>query len=222
MFTPSIDANGTLENLRLTFQDPDIVFEETWTITGIDDINFTVVGSVSGPQTNAAANVPYDNGIVAFTITPGTFDFELAGGDVFTFDISGGFVTTVLDSGSPTISVITPDVIYNLKAVNVSPTVVGTGNGVIKVTDIDQSTAVSEVWTLTATSATNFTVTGSVSGAKPAATVGTPYVDDISFKITAGGTPFIAGDTFTITIKKDWSVIHIKFNVARTFDLYLV
>lgn len=222
VFTPSVDANGTLANLRLSSQDPDVVFEETWTITGLDDINFTVVGSISGAQTNAVASVPYDNGIIAFTITPGSFDFELAGGDVFTFDISGGFVTTVLDSGSPTINVITPDVIYDLKAVSVSPPVVGTGDGGIMITDIDQSTAVAEVWTLTATSATNFTVTGSVSGAKPAATVGTPYVDDISFKITAGGTPFIAGDTFTLTIKKDWSVIHIKFNVARTFDLYLV
>lgn len=222
VFTPSVDADGTLENLELVSQDPDVQFEQTWTITGIDDINFTVVGSVSGAQADAEVGVPYDNGLISFTIVAGVTDFELAGGDVFTFDISGGFVTTALDSGSPTISVITPDVIFNYRATEESPTVTGTGDGVIKLTDIDQTTAVEEVWTITATSATNFTVTGSVSGAAPAATVGTQYNDIISFKITAGGTPFIAGDEFIITIKKDWSTIHVKFNVARTFDLYLV
>lgn len=220
-FTPSAGANGTLAGLSLG-QDPDITFEETWTITGIDDIDFTVVGSISGAMADAAVGIPYDNGKISFTLTNGTENFNVAGGDTFTFDVSGGFVTTQLNSGDPTINVIVPDVTFLHKAVNVSPAVVGTGDGVIQLTDIDQTTAVPETWTITATSATNFTVTGSVSGAAPAATVGTQYNDIISFKITAGGTPFIAGDEFTIVIKRDWSMIHVKFNVARTFDLYLV
>ena len=221
-FTPVSSANGTLENLIVVSQDPDIMIEETWTITGLDDVNFSVVGSISGAQADAEVGVLYDNGFISFTITAGTNAFDVGGGDVFDFDISGGFVVTQLDSGSPTINVLTPDEIFTYKAVDVSPDVVGTGDGVIQLTDIDQSLAVPEIWTITATSATNFTVTGSVSGAAPAATVGTQYNDIISFKITAGGTPFIAGDEFTIEIKRDWSIIHVKFNVARTFDLYLV
>ena len=220
--TPVTSANGTLGSIAIVSQDPAVTPEETWTITGLDNVNFSVTGSVSGAQAPAEVDVAYDNGLISFTLTAGTTDFDIAGGDVFTFDVSGGFVTTVLDSGSPTISVIVPDVIYEFAATSESPAVVGTGNGVIKLTDIDQTTAVEEVWTITATSATNFTVTGSVSGAAPAATVGTPYSDVLSFLITAGGTPFIAGDEFTITIKKDWSRIRIRFNVARTFDLYLV
>lgn len=55
-----------------------------------------------------------------------------------------------------------------------------------------------ETWTITATSSTNFTVVGSVSGAKANATVGTPYVNGyIDFTITAGGTPFVSGDIFS-------------------------
>jgi hypothetical protein len=59
-----------------------------------------------------------------------------------------------------------------------------------------------ETWTLVATSATNFTVTGSVSGAQAALTAGTPYTtpSGINFTITAGGTPFAANDQFVFSI----------------------
>lgn len=75
------------------------------------------------------------------------------------------------------------------------------GNGTVGAISLDQTIAVTEAWTLTATSATNFTVVGSVSGAKAAATVGTPYTGAaLHFTITAGGTAFVAGDAFAITI----------------------
>lgn len=58
-----------------------------------------------------------------------------------------------------------------------------------------------EIWTITATSATNFTVVGSVSGAQAAATVGVPYSNAfISFTINAGVNPFVASDYFTIKV----------------------
>lgn len=76
----------------------------------------------------------------------------------------------------------------------------GTGNGTASVVQPGRST-VAETWTLTATNATNFTVVGSVSGSKGALTVGTAYDNGfIALKITAGGTAFVAGDTFTIAI----------------------
>ena len=60
---------------------------------------------------------------------------------------------------------------------------------------------VDETWTLTATSATNFTVNGSVSGAQAAATVGTPYDNGIvAFTIIAGDTAFVATDSFTFVV----------------------
>ena len=60
---------------------------------------------------------------------------------------------------------------------------------------------VDETWTLTATSATNFTVTGSVSGAQAAATVGAAYDNGIvAFTIVAGTTAFEAADAFTFDV----------------------
>lgn len=82
-----------------------------------------------------------------------------------------------------------------------TPVKTGTGNGTITAITVNQATAEAELWTLTATSATNFTVSGFVSGAQAAATVGTPYNNGIiSFTITAGGTPFVASDNFTFTV----------------------
>jgi hypothetical protein len=75
-----------------------------------------------------------------------------------------------------------------------------TGNGTISQPTI-LAAAVVEVWTITATSATNFTVVGSVSGSKAAATVGMAYNNTfIAFIISAGSTPFVSGDKFTYTI----------------------
>lgn len=78
----------------------------------------------------------------------------------------------------------------------------GTRTGTGTLTQIEAlPPAVTETWTLTATSATNFTVSGSVSGAQAAATVGTPYsISKLAFLLTAGGTAFVAGDTFTIPV----------------------
>lgn len=75
-----------------------------------------------------------------------------------------------------------------------------------------QGSAVNEKWTITATSATNFNVTGSVSGAQAAATVGTPYNNGkVAFTLTAGGTPWVAGDAFifstTATVSPDSTTI---------------
>lgn len=81
----------------------------------------------------------------------------------------------------------------------------GTGDGIF--TDYaGGADSVAETFTITATSATNFTVTGSVTGSLPAATVGTPYSEDeIAFTLTAGGTAFISGDEFLISTAPPWT-----------------
>lgn len=83
---------------------------------------------------------------------------------------------------------------------------VGTGDGVISGL-IQGDGRPDESWAIVATSATNFTVTGSISGPQVDATVGTPYDNGlVGFLITAGATPFVAGDEFTIDTGVQYSL----------------
>jgi hypothetical protein len=54
---------------------------QTWTITATNATTFTVVGSVSGAQTDATVGSVYDNGKISFKITDNTTPF--IAGDVF-------------------------------------------------------------------------------------------------------------------------------------------
>jgi hypothetical protein len=104
-----------------------------------------------------------------------------------------------------------------------------TGNGTCsQPTAVD--TAVSETWTITIKAVTtDFTVVGSVSGAKADGLVGTPYNNGIvSFEVTAGGTPFVQGDFFTFTVTKvmgteKWEVLEYtqNFDAANNDICYL-
>lgn len=81
----------------------------------------------------------------------------------------------------------------------------GTGDGTFTAYS-GGADSVAETFTITATSATNFTVVGSVTGSLPAATVGTPYSEDeIAFLLTAGATPFVSSDEFTISTAPKWT-----------------
>lgn len=101
-----------------------------------------------------------------------------------------------------------------------------TGDGTCSQPTADDD-APTETWTLTATSATNFTVVGSVSGPQSNATVGSAYDDIVQFTITAGGTPFISGDSFTFTVSLElgtekWTVNEYSTDVDPGQDeLYL-
>jgi flagellar hook protein FlgE len=78
------------------------------------------------------------------------------------------------------------------------PAFTGTGNGVMSAVTAGAA-SVAETITMTATSATTFSVSGSVSGALGTATVGTPFTSgQIGFTLTAGSTAFVAGDKFTV------------------------
>jgi hypothetical protein len=85
----------------------------------------------------------------------------------------------------------------------IDPDPANTGGGnVTGVTAEDD--APSETWTLTCTAGGvtgTFSVTGSVSGAQAAATVGTPYDNNIvAFTINDGTPDFVIGDNFTFTV----------------------
>lgn len=81
----------------------------------------------------------------------------------------------------------------------------GTGNGRMS-GQIGKAATVVQTITCTATSATNFTVSGSVTGAMGSATVGTLFTHaQCDFLISAGGTAFVAGDVFTFNLSPQWT-----------------
>ncbi len=81
------------------------------------------------------------------------------------------------------------------------------GGGDGSLTDYSGGAAsVAETFAITATSPTSFDVTGSVTGSIGPATVGIPFSHaNLEFLITAGGTPFTAGDQFTISTAPKWT-----------------
>jgi hypothetical protein len=104
------------------------------------------------------------------------------------------------------------------------PVRTGTGNGTCSTPTFASAAgfggkvAQSETWTLTATSSTTFTVVGAVSGTKANATVGVSYNNSIvAFKITAGATPFVAGDKFTFDAIVDVDGTYTIADVQSTY-----
>lgn len=82
-----------------------------------------------------------------------------------------------------------------------NPVFSGIGNGVTTNIQVNQQSALTELWTVTAVNADLFTVTGYTSGSQGTASVGVPYNNGmISFVISNGNVPFEAGDTFTINV----------------------
>lgn len=97
-----------------------------------------------------------------------------------------------------------------------APTFSGTGNGSLTVTDVDQANALEEVWTIRAVNATDFDVSGSISGAQGTATVGSSYSNGlISFDIIDGSTAFEAGDQFTVSITEQVGASPLGVNDAQ-------
>jgi hypothetical protein len=86
-----------------------------------------------------------------------------------------------------------------------------TGNGGFGTTLKGGSASIAETWTVHLTSASAFTVVGSVSGAQGGTrTVGSAFVSDspanrLAFTLTAGGTDFVNGDEFTFSTAPKWT-----------------
>lgn len=85
----------------------------------------------------------------------------------------------------------------------------GTGDGRLTGA-IGTSSSVVETVTATATSATSFTVTGSVSGSLGTATVGSAFTSGkCAFTIAAGSAAFVAGDKFTFNLSPKWTRLRL-------------
>ncbi len=207
-------GDGTLDDFEVYPKCP----TETWTLTcttgGGDGVGiFSVTGSVTGAKAAATVGTPYDNDFIAFTLTDGAIDFvDTSGGDEFIIALTEGAMTEAgqayheLEYGTEQTSTdgVSLDHFVHLKAPGLTVIPVAdsgnTGDGTLDgITRYSYTSLTAESWVVTATSATNFTVTGSISGSVAAATVGTIYDNGvIRFLITAGGTAFVSGDEFTI------------------------
>lgn len=89
----------------------------------------------------------------------------------------------------------------NVNPIQGAATAGNTGNGTIGSLSVGASPNVG-TYTATATSATVFAVVDPEGNALGNATVGTPFTSgEINFTLTAGGTAFVAGDSFSITVE---------------------
>ena len=84
----------------------------------------------------------------------------------------------------------------------VSNVAASTNTGTGTLTEVEGGAdAVAETFTLTASNATTFAVSGSVSGSLGNATVGTKFIHaKVAFLLTAGGTAFAGSDSFTFDV----------------------
>mgnify|MGYP003631172676 CR=1 FL=1 len=159
--------------------------QEVWTLTATSPTTFSVSGSISGTvggfqnslaATECTIDVLYSNEFVQFTIKSADVAYQV--GDKFQLSVTNGLRSCYLAN------------------------YFGVGTG-----DFSrlESLGAAETFTLTAIDNLSFTVTGSVSGAMPNATVGTlydysfnPAITQIRFLIEDGLTDFVAGDRYTI------------------------
>jgi hypothetical protein len=196
IYGPTNTGNGTVGSITVSQATAKV---ETWTLTAMSASVFTVEGSVSGQGANAVVGVPYTNGAISFTITAGATPFAL--GDVIEIPVIDTPVYAGTGDGTIAGNVVLRSVgeVDTSNATNLpSEDMIGKGT-IGQITP--SGTAVAETWTLTAQDATTFTVEGSVSGAKPDATVGELYDNGlISFKLYPGATTFVAGDTFEFDV----------------------
>ena len=85
-------GNGTMTSV---VANQNTAVAELWTITATSTPTvFSVTGFVSGAQGNATQGVPYNNGIVTFTINAGVTPF--IAGDTFTFNVTSSTVNDPL------------------------------------------------------------------------------------------------------------------------------
>lgn len=85
-------GNGTMSGVSV---DQNTAVAELWTVTATATPTiFTVSGFVSGAQGNATVGVPYNNGIVSFTLNQGSTPFIQT--DHFTFNVTENTVTDPL------------------------------------------------------------------------------------------------------------------------------
>ncbi len=167
------------------------------------NVELTANLDASAVPTDAAYSTPvqiYDSLGAAHTLTA---SFSNTGPNTWSYNLS--IPATDLNSGSGVLSTGTLTFNGNGMLIGTSGGIGATayggtnvGNGTVSAMSATAAT-VAQTITMTATSATQFAVVGSVSGALGTATVGTPFTSgQINLTINAGSTAFATGDTITV------------------------
>jgi phage tail sheath protein FI len=182
-------GNGTIGSITAPSA---FVLPQTITVVMNTATTFTVTGSKVGIIGTGTVGVAFTSSTVNLTVTAGSTAFNAE--DYFQFDL-----------------------------VYTHTTKTGTGNG--KLTNLAPDPALAavagsaETWTITFSSATAFTVSGSISGSVTTAkingsTASSPFAiagtvgsrtatfdnDKINFTVTEGSTPFANADAFTVAV----------------------
>jgi hypothetical protein len=210
-------GNGTISGQSLTSNG----IVGAITLTALSATSFAITGSIAG---TATVGVAYTSSTFGFLINAGSIAFAV--GDLFFLTAAMGSFTglvsplqtaalaaqtgnlQVTDGGGMIADVgKTPKVLTvmgnNLATVASVASGSNVGNGTVGSMSISLGTPPG-IYVLTAMSATSFNLSGSGTGT---ASVGTPYTSsNINFLLTAGGTAFAAGDSFTLTATAGYSL----------------
>lgn len=96
----------------------------------------------------------------------------------------------------------------------------GAGNGTLTAYKGGAS-SIAETFEIEATDATTFSVTGSISGSIGTATAGSAFSHaKLSFLISSGSTPFVAGDLFTLSTAPAWTRLRLAKGCKVTSSNY--
>jgi len=191
-----VRANIDLTNAAVTFIGIGTPVSSGLTFTGVGN------GSIGTPTATSAFVQPQTidvifNSPTAFTVQGSTSG--IIGTGVVGVAFTSSIVNFTVTAGSTPFS---PDDYFQFNLVYAPTSFTGTGNG--KMTSITPGTnAVPETWSIVFTSATTFTVTGSVEGPTASGTTGSAYSNGfINFTITVGTTPFAIGDEFQLVLSQ--------------------
>lgn len=157
-------------------------------------------GTISGITATSAFVKPETINVVMTSSTDFTVEGSVSG-IIGTGTVGVLFTSTKLNfTISAGLTAFSADDYFQFKLVYAPTSFAGAGNG--KMTNLAADVnAIDETWTVTFTSATAFTVTGSISGPEASGVVGAAYDNNfINFTVNVGSTPFVAGDEFTIVL----------------------
>jgi hypothetical protein len=157
-------------------------------------------GSISGITASSAFVKPETIDVVMTSAT----DFTVVGsssGIIGTGLVNTPFSSTKLNfTVTAGLTAFSADDYFQFNLVYAPTSYAGTGNGKMTALSADIN-AMDETWTVTFTSASAFTVTGSISGPTASGVIGVAYDNNyINFTINAGTTPFAVNDEFSISL----------------------
>jgi Phage tail sheath C-terminal domain len=191
-----VRANVDLTDAAVSFIGIGVPVNDTPTFVGVG--NGTITG-ISAPSAFVQLQT-----IDVIMNTPTTFTVQGSVSGIIGF----GTVDTPFTSNIVNLTVVhgstpfSPDDYFQFDLVYAPTTYTGTGNGTM--TGITAGpNAVAEIWTVTMSTATTFTVSGSIHGPTATGTTGSPYSNGfVNFQVNVGTTPFVNGDVFTLTLSQ--------------------